>query len=111
MKTIQKANSAPFRGISNILMTLKEHKYLFVMHNTISPDRSAFILLTLGCPNSSVAINSSGLKRKYYTVLPITSKGCNAVPGNQVLPRADNFLPSSSIRTLCCGEALTPLFI
>lgn len=90
MKMIQKANSAPFRGISNILMTLKEFKYLFVMSlmqpNRISPDRSAFILLTIKRPNSSLANNSRGLRRKYYTVLPVTSKGCNAVPGNQVLP-------------------------
>lgn len=104
MKIIQKANSAPFRGTSNILMTPKEHKYLFftplIQPNRISPDRSAFILLTIGCPNSSVANHSRGLRRKYYTALPVTSKGCNAVPGNQILPRTDNILPSSGIRTL-----------
>lgn len=85
-------------------MTLKEHKYLFVMPliqpNRISLDRSALILLTIGCPNSSVANNSIGLRRKYYTVLPVTNKGCNTAPSNQVLPRTDNILPSSSIKTL-----------
>lgn len=94
-------------------MTLKEHKYLFAMSliqpDRISPDRSAFILLTTWCPDSFVVINSRGLKRKYCTVLPVPSKGCNAVPGNQVLPRTDNILPSSSIRTLLQKGSDSPL--